>query len=525
MKWNAFIDRLKSELPGYASDVDADAIWKGIEPAVDKINSRKKRRPFWLPLLLLTGLLTVGGAAYLVFNGNSGEHQQVFVADDQGEAAEDVDENAPSGNSELQAPVKEKGRETHPGNTADADGSSADAAAPDVRQPGKRTTKNADKRAREDKGTSPADYDYTAAAGRKERKAAQNSRPGTNGSAESPASKTAAAGTSSASFTTFRPVHDVYLEENVSRGEGDPGTTNSWGKQGAHGRPVLTASVHTTSAMLMQAYSRVETASSLAAMNNYQREARPSTDCPEFGKAAGLSFLIGVHGGVAYPFRKLSSTAEGESLKALREDTEKCLVTGNMGVDFKMRHKSGIEIGTGLQYNTLLERLDITRTIETTEMEYGIQAISINPMGDTVYIMGDIPVTTTTTERKRFYNRYRFIEIPVLFGYSAVVNNLRLGGEAGIIAGILTKTDGMILDADEMFTDLNSDNAAVSGSRFAMSYYFGASVSYLYESGIELGFHPHLRFMPSDFGAADYPVRSKYFMVGGNVSIRYRFGN
>jgi hypothetical protein len=285
---------------------------------------------------------------------------------------------------------------------------------------------------------------------------------------------------------------------------------------------MLTASLESNSSSVLSNHSLMTEVTQIKVLE-VERRNTPDTDCPRFGKI-GMSYLIGVHGGATYPIKSMTSTDDGDELLALRDETEKSLVAGNMGIDFVIRHRSGIEFTTGLQSMTLLERLDLERTVTTTEYEYGIQAISINPLGDTTFIYGDVPITTTKQERKRFYNKYKFIEVPILFGFNKEIGNWRVGGEAGVVAGWLTKTEGQILDSNEEFEALNSDNGAVAGKSFGMSYHFGATVAHIYESGVELGFSPHVRFAPQDFGTAEYPVRKKYTMVGMNVSVRYRFG-
>lgn len=76
MKWQQFENKLKSALRGHQSTVDADAIWVAIEPQVDALNRRKKRRGFvWFWLVGLA--LAVGTWDYYYQYENSGDIENV----------------------------------------------------------------------------------------------------------------------------------------------------------------------------------------------------------------------------------------------------------------------------------------------------------------------------------------------------------------------------------------------------------------------------------------------------------------
>ncbi|MBK9013349.1 MAG: hypothetical protein IPM82_04325 [Saprospiraceae bacterium] len=60
MKWESMEDKIKAALLGHRTEVDADAIWAAIEPGVDAINRRKKRRG--LIWFIFAGVVLAGGA-------------------------------------------------------------------------------------------------------------------------------------------------------------------------------------------------------------------------------------------------------------------------------------------------------------------------------------------------------------------------------------------------------------------------------------------------------------------------------
>jgi hypothetical protein len=75
MKWGSLENKIKSALYGHQSEVDVDALWSAIEPGVDAINRRKKRKGliwFWILGAALAGL---GGYYYQRTHINQGQPQ------------------------------------------------------------------------------------------------------------------------------------------------------------------------------------------------------------------------------------------------------------------------------------------------------------------------------------------------------------------------------------------------------------------------------------------------------------------
>ena len=76
MKWQSIENKIKTALSGHRSEVDADAIWAAIEPGVDAVNKRKKRRGFFL-WFWLAGVVVAGSAlGYFYQNETGGRAEQ-----------------------------------------------------------------------------------------------------------------------------------------------------------------------------------------------------------------------------------------------------------------------------------------------------------------------------------------------------------------------------------------------------------------------------------------------------------------
>ncbi len=93
----------------------------------------------------------------------------------------------------------------------------------------------------------------------------------------------------------------------------------------------------------------------------------------------------------------------------LRVESEKALYAYNYGIKSTLHHKSGIGVSIGLENMSFVEKMEYTGIDISIEMVEGVQAVGSNINRDTVIIIGDVPQTTTTKVKKRFYNKTHFL--------------------------------------------------------------------------------------------------------------------
>ena len=99
-----------------------------------------------------------------------------------------------------------------------------------------------------------------------------------------------------------------------------------------------------------------------------------------------------------------------------------------------------------------------------------------------------------------------------------------LGVQAGVYLGFLTSVSGQISDEngdDVAIFDVQDD---LFRSKFAVNYYVGGKFSYNFKKNFSIYASPHVRIAPHDASSSSYPVATKYFFVGGNIGLSYRFG-
>lgn len=255
---------------------------------------------------------------------------------------------------------------------------------------------------------------------------------------------------------------------------------------------------------------------------------------PKFSKFKPSSYSedkfqlgFGIYGGYNQDVRKLSPKAGFDELDnyiVQRNSTETSLESINAGFEALVRHRSGLQLRTGLSYTYIAERLDVGYSItETAIIPDGIIEVLIDVNGDTTYVRGAVPVQLTTEYSRQTFNYHRMWDVPVILGYRfSGTDDWNFGLEAGIHANIQTTQKGEILATTGAITDL-----ATSPNTFkdnvGMSLYFGLTAEYGLGENWQLTFSPFYRNFPNSFSSNDYEVNQHYSMWGANLGIRYLF--
>ena len=128
-----------------------------------------------------------------------------------------------------------------------------------------------------------------------------------------------------------------------------------------------------------------------------------------------LNFSFDIYGGVSYLNKNLSLKNSGtQDYLDLRNASEQPLIAYQFGGIFNLHFKHGLGLSVGLQRTSFIEKLNYSNTLVDVEMIEGVIAEGVNIFGDSVQVMGQIPQTTTTVIQKRFYNKYNFLELPIM---------------------------------------------------------------------------------------------------------------
>ena len=234
-----------------------------------------------------------------------------------------------------------------------------------------------------------------------------------------------------------------------------------------------------------------------------------------------FSFSIGAYGGASIINRNLSEGTSGSSAyQLLRSSTESPLESLNFGASLAVQHKSGFTMSFGYQQTNINEVFKATHVVIDSFYEPGVKYLVINLNQDTVKILGEVPVYKATEIRYEIYNQYRLVELPITIGYTHAWGKWKVGAQAGVLVNLSLKKKGTIFDEDGSLISLSND-ARLYNDRLKLGYQLGVSLQRNIFGNLDIKVAPMASFYPS-FTKNNQQVKSKYSLVGANIGLMYR---
>jgi hypothetical protein len=462
MKWGSLENKIKSALYGHQSEVDVDALWSAIEPGVDAINRRKKRKGliwFWILGAALAGL---GGYYYQRTHINQGQPQsqvgsfaqvENLNAEAQATRLEAKQDKAQVSTTDIGSPTPE--RQEIP----------ADNPFPQhpTRKPEFFTKKQLD---------SPI-----ALAGKEKETSAVTPRTADDSS-------------------------PITIHPSATQPD-DAGLPQPGLEEKLPQRPLSLFD-------LPQA--------DVAVLNSIGHETVP----PPFHRHNTWGAAMYLQGSISFVERGLSvkDTYSYDLLKS-RQKTERELEAYQVGLGFTLQHRSGLNFSTGLNYTQINEQFRFNDMVVKVDTVYDIKYLVVNLNDDTVAVYGEVPIETKTTYQKEYYNRYRMFDLPFLVGYRHEGHEFSVGAQAGVFVNLSLATKGQFLKTPTEAADI--DRAGIFKSNIGWSYYFGLTAGYMVNDNLEFYASPFFRHYPKDFTKDGYMLRQRYNLYGLNVGVRYGF--
>ena len=208
------------------------------------------------------------------------------------------------------------------------------------------------------------------------------------------------------------------------------------------------------------------------------------------------------------------------TLSQIREITETPLETSQFEilVDFK---KGNFGIASGLSYTQVMERLNFTDSVNEIVEVTGVKSQVSNLAGSLIDIDGQINNEFQQNIHYTKFNKYRFIDIPVLVNYQLNSGKWSFIFETGPYFNISLNGRGSILTEQLEFQDL--DDADILKDRVGVSLGVNARIQRSIGKYINLQFGPSYRWHPNSITNDDSTIDQSYNLIGGSASLQYKF--
>ncbi|MDX1407016.1 MAG: hypothetical protein R3330_02755, partial [Saprospiraceae bacterium] len=259
-------------------------------------------------------------------------------------------------------------------------------------------------------------------------------------------------------------------------------------------------------------------------LHSAERREVMTTECYSFGKRGLGHFEIDIYSGPSFATKSMTSRSEGVRDYILSRDTTEFNRLGfHIGARAAYHHPSGFFARAGIQYTQLNERFDYengssTQTIITTDTIY-------DAMGNVVDIVLDT-VVTTGTRIKKTYNRFHFVDVPVLLGYQMENLDWAYGIQAGPVFNVAFARKGDILAPNGVpgsFSDQqSSDYHAVFKDQLGLSIYGSIYAQKRIGEALYAFIEPHVLHRLKSITLDSYPIDQRQTSMGLSLGVRLK---
>jgi hypothetical protein len=461
MKWPKFEDKLGQLLHQHHSDLDVDELWTAIEPGVDHINKKKKKRRPWFWIFLIGLPISVACIGMIYFKGGSYGNAQSSQA-------------TQSSSKILPKNIQQKNSKTNTPNRT-----------PIIKSLFNKETNKALNIQPKSLSLNSNAYELKLHL--------QNT------------------------FTSV-PNHDLIHVKSK------PGKTfTTFNNSSSANEPAFPISMPPTVNIKHDEWDIPSLATKDISPIEYPIEALiPNND---YWKDQKADWFILAETGIGYSNRTLTvppNDSVPEALMAKRNESETQLETVQAGLFVSRIHKKGLEITAGINYTQINERFKFEEVHINVDYQYGIEAFVNNSNNGLDTIYGLVPIQTTTTKRIINFNNHKIIDLPIIIGYHRPLSRGQgsVGIRAGVFTNIYTQTEGKIFGYGN--TDFEIIESDIYKRRVGLSYYMGLSLNYPLNDRIIISLAPSVRYFPHSFTQGDYPLKQRYQVYSFKGGLRFR---
>ena len=234
--------------------------------------------------------------------------------------------------------------------------------------------------------------------------------------------------------------------------------------------------------------------------------------CPESEKnAAGNKRYIEIYGGPDYAFRSFNDTANSAYLQKRKEST-RFSSAFSLGLRYTRVFNNAVSFRTGLNYSQVNEKFSYVQG-HIVQLVY-----LINDQGDTTG-----SYASTGTRYKTTYNRYKTVDIPLIFGYEMGNSRLHTNINAGLIVNAYSWQKGDVLDTNDQPVNITTGKSRSPyqfKTNVGIGFTGGVSFYYKLTNRLHILAEPWLRYNFSAANKAEITLKQKYTTTGVRIGLR-----
>jgi hypothetical protein len=248
-------------------------------------------------------------------------------------------------------------------------------------------------------------------------------------------------------------------------------------------------------------------------------------NCPTIGPPRRNDLYIEVYGSADNVTRSLSGTSfTPANYLDKRNEAEKNKVGFSAGIRISKNLGERTLLKTGINYSQINETLKYVNEKDIRIITV-ITIRTVTSGGQTITISDTTQVTQIGTNYTTFHNKYRTIDIPLIFGYElGDSRKFSLAVNAGVIINLSSVYKGKILDTNLNPVAINTNSTlGVNAWRknIGLGLYASLNLSKRINNQMHLFFEPYTRINLNPVTVSKTVVSQKYTTSGIQVGVRY----
>lgn len=286
-------------------------------------------------------------------------------------------------------------------------------------------------------------------------------------------------------------------------------------------RPVLSATkslphrIQTTFNKANSSYSVLKDIESRLSQNH-------GAGCPTFGDAAYRLYTWSELG-VLLPFSQFKSKGNTQEYEQARSNTERALLSPEIGVGLGVGFKDGYLVEAGVQYANWREKFSYTDP-ESIKYQTVIKIDTTITQIDTTITMDTFTELIEGSRVIVHNNIHESFSIPVLAGYNFDLSkNFSLGIKAGAIFNIHLQSKGKMLDHLMIARSIGeqSDQIQPYRTKLTTQFVFGGQLNYKFSPDVYAYVSHSFRYTPRSLTKENYALSQRYINPTINIGIKY----
>ena len=250
-------------------------------------------------------------------------------------------------------------------------------------------------------------------------------------------------------------------------------------------------------------------------------------DCPAIEKnAAGNKKYWEVYLGPDYAFESYKSYGDTASANYLekRKASTKFASAFSAGARYTKVFNNGTSVRAGVNYTQVNEKFIYFNPNEIKYVTVITTRVVIRAPGDTIYINDTLQYQQTGTRTKTTYNRYRNIDVPIVFGYELGNGKIHANINAGVIINIYSWYKGDVLDSlyqPVTITTGKGNSIYQFKNNIGVGFLGSISVYYKMTDNLHLLLEPYFRYNLSPMSKQNLNLQQKYNIAGLRAGVRF----